>query len=742
MSDQTSTLVIKLLSQGDLSALAHGKDQSEALKVSVEGLKLALETLGVGLSFGALLEGSKAMVEYGAQIEHLSAQAGITTDAFQNLSYAAIGAGLHAEDLSQAFSVLQRNMAQAADGATKQNHAIADLGLSTAELLTMSGEQQIEAIAHAYVNAADKTKAWADVVALLGRNSAHVKELLQDIGANGLKDNPFKISEADIERLEHTERFWATLWAEVKSVTGTAVARPLDAMLAGSPAGGSGLGGLMAGGFTAPKAGESEKKETPEEHAARVAAAQAELEATIQGTPQMVAAHAALTKALNDLNAANETRAESAERLRKEAYSDWQQAVELEKNKTDATAQLEAVKLRTEAAKLSAQAVKEDATAKKEAAKADFDFQKADAELQAQLAKGNERQQVQRIEQAQREQENQTRRESIALAAIEHDANVTEAKKWQEKRDLLAAIVVEQEAYIGRMADMADDPSLSHEARAKAGSAADKGITALAGTKAAQAEQGADPHSIGQNLSTEFTKLQNQWGTFEQSVGRGATSVIGTAFNTIGSNVSKLVMGTQTLGQAFRNIALDIETSFVQAIITAGETWITQEAMKLAFGATAKATDTATSLAAAEAASMMWAVPAALASVASYGAADLAGMAGLSAAVTEAVAIGSAGFEDGGYTGGMEGQAAGIVHGQEFVWSAPAVRAVGLGNLDRAHQAALGGARGAAPVPASGAPGSIIVAMSPEDVARSQRAHVDARVMRATTRLNVARVAL
>ena len=55
------------------------------------------------------------------------------------------------------------------------------------------------------------------------------------------------------------------------------------------------------------------------------------------------------------------------------------------------------------------------------------------------------------------------------------------------------------------------------------------------------------------------------------------------------------------------------------------------------------------------------------------------------------------GFESGGYTGGRDTRSvAGVVHGGEFVFSAPAVRSIGTDVLERAHQAARRGA------PASG----------------------------------------
>jgi phage-related minor tail protein len=56
-------------------------------------------------------------------------------------------------------------------------------------------------------------------------------------------------------------------------------------------------------------------------------------------------------------------------------------------------------------------------------------------------------------------------------------------------------------------------------------------------------------------------------------------------------------------------------------------------------------------------------------------------------AATEAMA----GFASGGYTvDGSPGQVPGFVHDGEFVWSAQAVRNIGLDNLERAHTAARG----------------------------------------------------
>lgn len=60
------------------------------------------------------------------------------------------------------------------------------------------------------------------------------------------------------------------------------------------------------------------------------------------------------------------------------------------------------------------------------------------------------------------------------------------------------------------------------------------------------------------------------------------------------------------------------------------------------------------------------------------------------------------GFASGGYTGnGAVNAAAGVVHGQEYVFSAAATRKIGVGNLDRMHRSAKGYANGGFVMPAA-----------------------------------------
>lgn len=79
------------------------------------------------------------------------------------------------------------------------------------------------------------------------------------------------------------------------------------------------------------------------------------------------------------------------------------------------------------------------------------------------------------------------------------------------------------------------------------------------------------------------------------------------------------------------------------------------------------------------------------------------------------------GFRSGGYTGrGATGRAAGIVHGQEYVFNARATKKIGIGNLERMHKAANGNGYQSGgyvtPMPPANQSGGVIVVRTINEV--------------------------
>lgn len=192
----------------------------------------------------------------------------------------------------------------------------------------------------------------------------------------------------------------------------------------------------------------------------------------------------------------------------------------------------------------------------------------------------------------------------------------------------------------------------------------------------------AGPEGTLAELRRQLTDLQASF----LSIADVITNSIGGAIKTVSDNMTDVIMGTQTWGEALYNIGTSILRAFINNIIEMGVQWlVTQTLIKLGListsvlSTTLKATDVATTNAAEAAKTPMLATNAALASTTSYGLAAVIGIAALLAAV----AAFSGGFAEGGFTGaGGKYDVAGVVHRGEYVMPAGAVNRIGLDTLN------------------------------------------------------------
>lgn len=177
--------------------------------------------------------------------------------------------------------------------------------------------------------------------------------------------------------------------------------------------------------------------------------------------------------------------------------------------------------------------------------------------------------------------------------------------------------------------------------------------------------------SMGQILSGYqgvLSGLSSAWGDFFTSFTDGFADSMGRA-----------IVYSESLSEAMSNISKQILSGLISALIKLGIQYAVNAAMGTSIGASAMAAQTGLSVAAAATTAAAWATPAALVSLASFGANSAAAAAGITATVglSQGIALMSSfpGFEDGGYTGGGgRSSIAGVVHGQEFVATAEATR--------------------------------------------------------------------
>ena len=295
------------------------------------------------------------------------------------------------------------------------------------------------------------------------------------------------------------------------------------------------------------------------------------------------------------------------------------------------------------------------------------------------------------------------------LAKLTGDYTRTEAEKWGERQAELDDEIKKLTALVAlekKRADVArahgDEPTALEHDKAARGFGKQ-----LAATQDKKAQQGPNPDDWVEQSKKSLTELRKSWGTTAEQIAQSISGTIGGALNSVSQNITGVIMGTQSWAQALAKIGLAIETSIISAIVDMGVKYIATKIMMAVVGSSIDKSAQATSLAAqvpfALSESTLWAGPATLATIATFGGAAAAAPEAIGGAIlaTQGLAL----AETGGYFPGRDGEVAGIFHGNEFIFSAPAVRNLGAGNLAAMHQAALRPAGSSAAMGAGGGGG-------------------------------------
>lgn len=233
---------------GDVTDLNKAGEKVEAIAKKMEG---ALQSIGVAFEIGAVIEFTKSITEQFSRVADLAKQTGLTTDAIQTFSYFSKLAGQDDQLLINATQKLRVSMGDLADGSETVSKALKVLNLDQEELLALPLDQQLEAVAKAYVEADDKQAAFSATVKLLGgKNVPRLMEVIAELGEKGLAKMTAQakaagqVLDADlVGALNRAEQHVQTFWNALKVGAGTI----LGALISAPEHLGKLLGGLVYG---------------------------------------------------------------------------------------------------------------------------------------------------------------------------------------------------------------------------------------------------------------------------------------------------------------------------------------------------------------------------------------------------------------------------------------------------------------------------------------------------------------
>jgi hypothetical protein len=294
-----------------------------------------------------------------------------------------------------------------------------------------------------------------------------------------------------------------------------------------------------------------------------------------------------------------------------------------------------------------------------------------------------------------------------ARGAVESSWLMTNIEKYQEKKRLLQNeldLIAKQIAALEKLkATATETERVQIEQR----------MVGLQGTAGGVQNQmtgmGPSPESFSQNFQSTVVQLQNQFGTVAQQMATTFADVFNSAISSISNGITGLIMGTMSWGQALAMIGTTILTTIVQSIVQMGVRWVATQILMATVGKAIMAASLAATVPIAAASSAVWATPATLATIASYGSAAAAAPGFILGAQGMVLAQSLAAFREGGYTGnGNPNDVAGVVHRGEYVVPADAVDRIGLASL---NAMASGGVSDAGAFTSAAAPGPITLNM-------------------------------
>jgi hypothetical protein len=262
------------------------------------------------------------------------------------------------------------------------------------------------------------------------------------------------------------------------------------------------------------------------------------------------------------------------------------------------------------------------------------------------------------IELAQAEEEHRRALEAVRLenaaAAAEVKISALEGDPYLTRLDIQDALLKALKdraaavdgliAHYQKLRDAASDAAQKEEFQSK--------IIGLQGEQQGigrKIQDTEDSASIGKQMQRAMTQLRAEGENIAKNLADVFKNTIGAAIDSISRGISGLILGTKTWGQALREIGTSVLNTIIEGIIKAGLQWVVSELFKAAEGKAIAAAQLAALAPIAAAQSAIWAFPATLATIASFGVA--ADQAPALIAAAEFETLFTAAFAEGGRPG-------------------------------------------------------------------------------------------
>lgn len=177
MSTSLRDLVARISFEADTKVL-------DRVEHRLEGIQSRLEILAAGEILRGIYELAEKFSSFGESLDTAAISAGITVEAFQELSFAASQNAVSQEELSGALGKLARNLSEARDGSKSALDAFAAVGITEDQVAGFANASDaMEALADQVATIDDPIKRTAATMALLGRGSVKMAKFLRQGGA-------------------------------------------------------------------------------------------------------------------------------------------------------------------------------------------------------------------------------------------------------------------------------------------------------------------------------------------------------------------------------------------------------------------------------------------------------------------------------------------------------------------------------------------------------------------------------